>query len=267
MLLNVVSFNLEDGAKRYGVDKAASLISRSGAHVALLQETTTSVTQQIAGLLELYHVDFEESGTAILSRLPIEKLSRSDHHHGLARSGGIYYCVVHLSDYPYIPSEAVGIDYPEDCAEREDQACFHSSDATLLEERSATLRHDELLAIARTLTGLPVRARIIVGGDFNEPSHLDWSQNAVLRGEVPVAVNFPSSKMMERLGFKDAFREVNHPNILGYSWPDRTVEYRHRKDRIDFIWVKGIRAVRHCRVISTGGLSDHAMILAELTVT
>ena len=78
---------------------------------------------------------------------------------------------------------------------------------------------------------------IIIGGDMNSPSHLDWSEKTknIHNGLV---VPWYSTKVFEDLGFTDSFREKN-PNPIKY--PGITWDHKERDDshRIDYIFYKG----------------------------
>ena len=58
-------------------------------------------------------------------------------------------------------------------------------------------------------------------GDFNAPSHLDWTEAAVgLRPHVKYAMPWPVSMAVEAAGFRDAYREL-HPDPVadpGLTW-------------------------------------------------
>ena len=78
---------------------------------------------------------------------------------------------------------------------------------------------------------------IIVGGDMNSPSHLDWSEKTkkIHNGLV---VPWYSTKVFEDLGFTDSFREKNSNPI---KYPGITWDHKERDDshRIDYIFYKG----------------------------
>jgi endonuclease/exonuclease/phosphatase family metal-dependent hydrolase len=89
---------------------------------------------------------------------------------------------------------------------------------------------------------------VIICGDFNTPSHLDWTEDTKhLHGDW--VVQWPATYLLEsKAGFTDSFREVN-PNPLetpgitwstvhqasGYEWDYMVPE---PLDRIDFIMYK-----------------------------
>ncbi|MCA5004158.1 endonuclease/exonuclease/phosphatase family protein [Sphingobacterium bovistauri] len=92
---------------------------------------------------------------------------------------------------------------------------------------------------------------IIIGGDFNEPSHLDWiEENKNLYDRRGAVVPWDCSLMLYAAGFKDAFRityksPLTHP---GFTYPSFNADVAISKlawtpeaddrDRIDYIYFK-----------------------------
>lgn len=90
---------------------------------------------------------------------------------------------------------------------------------------------------------------ILLGGDFNEPSHLDWQKDTrYLWDHNGAVVNWDCSRMLYQKGFKDAYRII-HPNPVthpGFTFPsdnrDSPVDKlswapdADERDRIDFIY-------------------------------
>lgn len=88
---------------------------------------------------------------------------------------------------------------------------------------------------------------VILAGDFNESSHLDWTESTKdLFDHNGVVVPWPNSILLHNNGFTDAFRElypdpVSHP---GMTWPStafgkKTTTWTPKadeRDRIDFIY-------------------------------
>ncbi len=93
---------------------------------------------------------------------------------------------------------------------------------------------------------------VIFGGDFNEPSHKDWTQEtAQLYDHHGMVVPWTISKMLEKNGYKDGYREL-YPNVLthpGFTYPCYNSEADINKltwapkaderERIDFIYYRG----------------------------
>ena len=80
---------------------------------------------------------------------------------------------------------------------------------------------------------------VIVGGDMNTPSHLDWTtRTEALHGGL--VVPWQTTRAMEDLGYIDSYRQVHtdpqtHPGI---TWDTKGVRDEHR---IDYIYYKGSR--------------------------
>ncbi|WP_242158476.1 endonuclease/exonuclease/phosphatase family protein [Aestuariivivens sediminis] len=78
---------------------------------------------------------------------------------------------------------------------------------------------------------------LIVGGDFNSPSHLDWGLETKSRHNKLI-VPWYSTRLLEDLGMMDSYRTV-HPNPLthpGITWDTKEQKDEHR---IDYIYFKG----------------------------
>lgn len=81
-------------------------------------------------------------------------------------------------------------------------------------------------------------------GDFNSPSHLDWTTAvAAERDDVPYVVAWPASALAARAGFRDSYREA-HPDPVakpGFTWtpggPEAVKNEVH--DRIDWVLAAG----------------------------
>lgn len=135
---------------------------------------------------------------------------------------------------------------------------------TRLKELTAILHSADSLS---ETTGLP----IIMGGDFNSGSHLDWVEST-RQAHYDKVVEWPVSKLMEDRGFTDSFREV-HPDpsltlkgTWGYLNDDKI------SDRIDYIYYRGdkIKGLDSKIVMDdpAGGFfnSDHRAILSTFQI-
>jgi endonuclease/exonuclease/phosphatase (EEP) superfamily protein YafD len=91
---------------------------------------------------------------------------------------------------------------------------------------------------------------IIMGGDFNSHSHLDWTNKTKdMYNHGGAVVNWTVSSLMTAYGFKDSFREYNpNPenilgptNIGGHRIDSLGVDHYElfRRDRIDYIYYQG----------------------------
>jgi exonuclease III len=142
-----------------------------------------------------------------------------------------------------------------------------SSDSLKLGE--GTTRLKEIKSILHSVDSLDkiLNLPIIMGGDFNSGSHLDWveSTREYHYGKV---VEWPVSKMMKERGFTDSFREA-HPDptlTLDGTWGFLSDDII--SDRIDFIYYKGTNIkVTNSKIVQDdppGGFfnSDHRAILS-----
>ena len=102
----------------------------------------------------------------------------------------------------------------------------------------------KILSVLQPLLAEADSIPIIMGGDFNVHSHLDWTEatrNLYFHGGA--VVDWPVSIAMEEAGFKDSFREMNPNPVanLGVTWltDADSLETECRMDRIDFIYYQG----------------------------
>ena len=83
-----------------------------------------------------------------------------------------------------------------------------------------------------------------VTGDFNEPSGLDWTEEAVAEGGYqPIEVDWPTTRAIADRGFVDSYREIHSDPVAdpAFTWtpsgePDDKFDHH---DRIDFVLAKG----------------------------
>ncbi|WP_083277667.1 endonuclease/exonuclease/phosphatase family protein [Nesterenkonia sp. PF2B19] len=77
---------------------------------------------------------------------------------------------------------------------------------------------------------------VIIAGDFNVPSPVDWD------GDERPDVDWPATRRLIESGYTDAFRAV-HPDprlAPGRSWAQIHTLADEPRDRIDFIYVRGL---------------------------
>jgi exonuclease III len=106
----------------------------------------------------------------------------------------------------------------------------------------------------------------IAVGDFNEPSHLDWTEETAAIKRHPIKVEWPGSKTLERAGFKDSYR-VQNPDVIarpGYTWTPTTKpdDPKDHHDRIDFVMYRGDQ-LRLINSQVVGENSDNADIVID----
>lgn len=87
------------------------------------------------------------------------------------------------------------------------------------------------------------KSPLILLGDFNCPSHLDWVEKCKCN-HYGWHFDWPVSKLLEDAGFKDSFREVHEDpsSIPGITWSPVVKSGDNKEepqDRIDFIYFAG----------------------------
>lgn len=248
--LKVLSWNIWHGghSKAYpdkGCEGVIGILKKSGADVILMIETY-GASDQIADALGYYH-RLLSSNLSIYSRYPIVKTMTYPDSIATFNFGGVELDVhgkrirVYDTWLHYLPDMRL---VPTD-----------QSEAQILAWDDEGTRDEEIRRILSVMQ--PALAEsdsipIIMGGDFNDHSHLDWTVGTKdLYNHGGAVVNWTVSKIMEQAGFTDSYREVN-PNPeteLGPTWywsdgPDGS-SAKNRMDRIDFIYYqgKGIQAI------------------------
>ncbi|MFE1310259.1 HAD-IA family hydrolase [Streptomyces sp. NPDC058755] len=240
--LRVMSWNLWLGGSEVDDHRAKQVkaVLESGADVVGLQEIGGTAAQELAEALGWHHHRAGEN-LGVISRYPITARF-GDPEVGFYGAAGVRIRVApgrevdvwtaHLHYTPYGPYEAVfdGLGAPELIAHED--------------VRLAQLR-DALHRIAESSRdGVPV----VLVGDFNCPSHLDWPD-----------VAWPVTRAAADAGFADSYREV-HPDPVaepGHTWsPIHPVHEDgsgrpEPQDRIDYVLHRGL-SVRDARTLVVG---------------
>jgi endonuclease/exonuclease/phosphatase family metal-dependent hydrolase len=256
--LSVLVFNVEYG----GTPATDAVIADLHADVVAVLESYNRLPKIAAAAGYPYY----DVGLQLLSKYPILEPSGA---HGL---------------YAYIevrPGEAVAmvnthLDYVHDGPNRLNRgASVADVLATEKQVRLSTLR--TLLPSATHLLGdgWP----LLLTGDLNEPSHLDWTaQTASQHGGIG-AVAWPVSEALTSAGLHDSYREA-HPDPVtdpGNTWGHVAGSHGTPR-RIDYAYVGGPVDVRSSQVVGERGgpgvdlgypkwTSDHRAVLSHLTVT
>lgn len=281
--LTVLSWNVwhEGHAKAYP-DKACEgtigILKKSNADVILMVETYGAAPMVADSLDYQYHLI--SSNLCVYSRYPIVEKYTFPDSISTFNFGGVKIDVdgtpVRVFDtwLHYLPDMRLA---PTDKTEEE-----------ILAWETAGTRDDEIkkiLSILKPMLAETDSVPIIMGGDFNVHSHLDWTEaTRDLYNHGGAVVRWPVSVAMENAGFKDSFREMNPDPVanLGVTWltDADSLETERRSDRIDFIYYQGknIRAIESecydnslAKTFSFKGEdffypSDHGFVLSEFEI-
>lgn len=237
--LRVLAWNIWHGGHRYGqevgLQRVIDIIKASNADIVGLIETYGS-GEIIADSLG-YYFYLISSNLSIMSRFPIletVKAFRPFNFGGATLDLGRDQELLFLDTWlHYLP------DYL-----KEVRAGKMSAEELVAAEGET--RHSEIKQILAEITPLlkEVDTRpVIMSGDFNSGSHLDWTP-ATKAVHAGYAIEWPVSKAMTEAAFKDSYRELHlNPLLdLGLTWTPRAATSSDKyglRDRIDYIYYLG----------------------------
>lgn len=279
--LTIMSYNIWGGGanEQKPVDETVAVIKAVGADIVGVQETRLesdpctaescppkgeSAAVKIAAALG-YHV-YDQSAVndalwanAIISRYPITgKATGNDLGVTLDVDGRkVQVFNIHLDDAPYQPYQLLNIEYgPFPYLKTADEAIASATDT----------RGPALKLLFADMQEAGEADAAFVFGDFNEPSHRDWTEAAVKAGLQPQVVRWPTVKAIEDKGFVDTYRAF-HQDVVAkpaFTWtptsePTATDDHH---DRIDFALAKSAKL----KVLEAGIVGEKAP-QADLVVT
>ncbi len=231
--ISIMTFNIEYGGTVVDLDKVLAAVRRADADVVAFNESYGKV----ARLGRLTGYGYVSRRLDVVSRYPIVDAPGSGGRYvfvQLAPGNVVALTNVHLASSDYGPRRLLD---------------GWSKRKVLRTERA--VRVPDLRPFVRATAGLDdAGIPTFVVGDFNSPSHEDWTRAAVgLRPQVRFPVVWPVTKLMSRKGFTDSWRVV-HPDPVadeGLTWPaarprsDTSWNPRRDapEDRIDQIWSAG----------------------------
>ncbi|TCO09887.1 endonuclease/exonuclease/phosphatase family protein [Natronoflexus pectinivorans] len=260
--LTIMTWNIWNGGRADGLfagpQRVAEIIRESGADIISLQEAFDS-GEMIADILGFYYYQ-RSPGLSILSRYPF---GRTYNVYRPRHSGAV---VVNLPRDNQIVMVPVALSYLPNLGPYI-MSGHARSDSVIIREmqsRGSEIRFImwEMQSIQNSYSDYP----IILAGDFNSGSHLDWTE-ANRESRFDLVIEHPVSKTIEDAGFIDAFRYI-YPNEVtnpGFTWSPRYKEVM--QDRINFIYYKGPGFnASWSRVIDQfepGFPSDHAAVVVS----
>ncbi len=260
--LKVLSWNIWHGARHPGIEtgiqQAVDFIRHTKADVITMQETYGS-GPTIADRLG-YYFYLRSSNLSILSRYPIEQT------HDLYepfRFGG---ATVRLSATQKVNIFSLWIHYLPAWS-RDAAAAGATAEALIAGEW--TTRASELRDILQQLKPFIEQADetpLIVGGDFNSPSKLDWTESTT-QWHDGLIVDWPVSKQMLDTEFIDSYRHIHDDPAQHEPHNLWEAEARRLTYRIDYIYSLGRSVVPiSSRMMNTHNEtwpSDHPAVLSN----
>ena len=244
--VRVMTFNVWLGGVQVDLGQVVAAIAAADADVVGLQEAEGH-TRQIAAALGWPYVD---ERMQVISRYPLlDPPGANGRYTFVAVRPGAVFAIANV----HLPSDPYGPEAVRDGA---------SPDDVLALEKGTRLPFVQpVLARLPELTeeGIPV----VLTGDFNSPSPLDWTeQAAAAREQVRYPLDWPVGAAALAAGFRDTFREA-HPDPLarpGLTWtpgyPIPTLRPNETFDRIDWILAAGDVDVLASEVVGEVGNPD-----------
>lgn len=256
--LRVMTYNIWHGGnetgKSIGYKRIVEIIKESKADVVTMQETYGS-GPRIADELG-YYFYLRSSNISIMSRYPIEETLPS---YKAFNNGN---ALIQVGDQKIVIS-SVWLNYPLDYwAEIDKGNKIDLENWKTLQEGNKKIMEGITFSLKPFIEN--ANYPIIMGGDFNSGSHLDWV-NSVKDLNAGYVMPFPTSLFLDNLGFKDTYRQVykNPKKDRGITWTP--INPNTHQDRIDYIFVKGNKLrTLDSKVIESHKVrypSDHAAVV------
>jgi endonuclease/exonuclease/phosphatase family metal-dependent hydrolase len=241
--LRVITINLCNeypGIKKILVNRWINILNKTKGDVIFLQEIQSYNLEKLTSKLDMKILNINNYTNSCTLINPY-KLNIIDNNHVMLKSEKkpIYISCIHLTDIPSVVHHIDGILYKSS----QIIPLEYSLDKVLklcIKNRLGPIK-EELKCIKTD--------RAIIGGDFNEPSHLDLD------------INLPVSKALKKKGFIDTYRYINKD--AGYTWP--TCMYKNEPNmRVDMIYTKNIKIVDSKTYTTNKWISDHKMVITDL---
>jgi endonuclease/exonuclease/phosphatase family metal-dependent hydrolase len=114
---------------------------------------------------------------------------------------------------------------------------------------------------------------VFLTGDFNQPSSLDYTAEAVgTRKEITAPVPWPVSEALFDLGFRDSYREIHDDPVA-----EPAITQERSGERIDYVYAAGPSTTRDSKLVGEPGgkdvdieaspwTSDHRAVLSTFDV-
>ena len=286
--VRVMSYNIHRGGVVYlkqPLFQTAKVIQAAKADIVGIQETRSprgDTLEDLAKLLDWNH----DEGSCIVTRYEIVEHFKGgkDYKGGikvkLASDKHAYIFNLHLPSHPYQPYQLLGI---------RPKWHKHTNNITFIKTEAETIewakkaRGAEIRKLLRQVKSIPDKeVPVFVVGDFNEPSHLDWTEAAAKAGRHPIKVAYPTSTEMVKAGFTDSYRKIYSDEMKnpGITWSPayKVGDPRTHHDRIDFVYFKGkgleVKDVKilgeseeNADIVVSPYPSDHRAVVASFKIS
>ena len=254
MQLRVMTFNIEYGGEGMDFASVPAAIEAADADVVGVEEAWGNIPK-VAGALGW---DYFDVRMQIVSRYPLRDPPGGDGTYTFVEvAPGRVVAIgnVHLPSAPYGPNLV--------------------RDGATTAEVMKREQHARVPAITPTVEAMQPLAEAgipsFITGDFNTPSHLDWTEEMVgQRAHVAYAFDWPVGEIVEAAGFSDSFRDV-YPDPTtdpGITWPaarpksggyNPGLSDHAARDRIDFVYAAGPATATESTILGEEGGQDEGV--------
>ena len=280
--ITVMSYNIYRGGtmRRQPLSQTAKVIQEAKADIVGVQETLSPKGDNAEKLATLLGWNFYVSRRHKCIMTHHEIVDRLDGGIRVKMPSGqhAYIFTLHLASNPYQPYQLLSI-RPKWHKHRDTPFIKTETEAIAAAKKA---RGSEIATLLLQINSLPDKeAPVFIVGDFNEPSHLDWTNKAAKSGRHPIKVAYPTSLEMTRAGFKDAWRTI-YPDEMrnpGFTWSPmyKTDDPTTHHDRIDFVYFKGKgvevidtkivgESKENADIVVVPYPSDHRAVVASFTL-
>ena len=263
--LKVLQWNIWHGGKHLGNDgreRIIDLIKQSGADVVTMQEGYGSQEMIAKAIGFNLQTPSPRDNLCLFSRYPIQKIKTKNTFYSNP-------AIITLPSGKKVYVNACWLRY----AYRPEYTCYYANYGMDTHRWAA---EDSILALVdmkRLLENdlipyVDSSMPIIIGGDFNSCSHLDWTHKAAPIHFGYIAEELPVSRYMLDKGFRDTFREINPDELERGEGTYAVIFGQSQTSRVDFIYSKGngiktvaSKIVRTMPEIDDVWPGDHAAVL------
>jgi exodeoxyribonuclease-3 len=220
-----------------GRSKLAEIMTTSGADIIGVQELNSTSGAAIASMMGFHFHQQSGSDIQTISRYPIVDQTPGSLGVKIELSPGqeMWLFNSHLAAYPYQP-----YDLRDGILPMNEAAVIAAADSARGSQVTTYLNEMS--------TALAGSDPVFFTGDFNEPSHLDWTAATAAATARPfdLKVEYPTSKRIVDAGLVDSFRAVRPDPVTdtGYTWtpgyPPPTLDANEVHDRIDIVYHRGL---------------------------
>lgn len=266
--IRVMTFNIWVGGELVDFNQVVETIKAARADIVGLQEAGGN-TRRLAEALGWSHAS---ERMQIISRFPLidPPDGNGTYIYAQINPGEVVALAnVHLPSDPYGPYAVRDGSAPEEVLE--------------LEKTTRLAVIEPQLAVLAKLVeaGTPV----FLTGDFNTPSHRDWTEAVVnVRKQVTYPLEWPVTAAVETAGLQDTYRAV-HPDPVAdpgitwtYGYPYPRLKPNEMVDRIDLVFAGGPVEVLNSELVGPADVpdvdigiqpfpSDHSGVVSTVRVT